>query len=238
MNGNTGSPLLATAFPNLKASNHNRSISPPKKTPAKTHQEFARGSYKEEPLNEFIDHHKTFYTSLLKKIKTDSVSKKTSSIFKDNTLHASRRAISMNTGIADQSDVNIIKRNINKVVEKPPVKQFKYLEEDERIRRAIEPKRLIRGLDELYDRIDRIFVKQSDDEDYSPRHQIREYQSQRAAAQNIDRSPSKTPEQRFFVKKRDVKILVKKKSHSNLTKDDKPEAVVNGIEKSRGIDIL
>lgn len=235
MKGNTESPAPAAALPNLKALNPYRSTSPPKKTPAKTHQEFARGSYREESVNDFVDLHRTFYTSLAKKIKIDTQTKKTNSIFKDSTLHASRRAVSVNTGIADQnSDATFIKRNIQKVIEKPPVKQFKYLQEDERIRRAIEPKRLIRGLDDLYSRIDRIFVKQSDDEDFSPRQQIREYQKS-VVHGNPDRSPSKTPEPKLFVKQKDVKVLVKKKSQSNLTKDDKPEAVANGIEKDRGI---
>ncbi len=127
----------------------------------------------------------------------------------------------------DSSHIDYVQQNIDKISLKPPIKRFTYLANDNAIQCALEPKKMIRGLDELHKKIERIFAEQ-------PRNHHSNLPSSDSHG-NIDGSPSKpilsfSSIAKFLHKVHKNRAKKKSKASSNL-RDDKNEAYLpDGIK--------
>lgn len=240
--------LTPIALPSLKGFTQNKSNSPSKYSSnqalTKTNMGTISSSTTNSSPRDFIHKHQTFYNNLFKKMKMDTSTKKLTSIsVKDSPSKTLKPLPNLNLTLDDSpSEINHIKQNIFRVIQKPPTKKFTYLNEDNVIRRGREPKKHIRGLDDLYNKIDRVFMqkKRAEEEGFSrldsqrfPENSAKQNKSQQSnmSVHNLDSQQStvyvqKVKNQRTFGNK--------KKTTSNYARDEKPEVFqpdnVRGLE--------
>ena len=163
------SPILDSkgSLTKVSASSPNKYQSP---TPLQSNRDLIERTFGSASPHEFIDKHQTFYNNLFQKMKLDALTKRTNStVTKDSPIKTLRQPTKGTKSLVDEStpDANFIRQNILKVIKKAPVKKYKYLMEDQVVRSAIEPRRLMRGLDELHHKIGKIFVHRSSEDDVS-----------------------------------------------------------------------
>lgn len=197
-------------YNSLKSLNNDKSFSPSRLYHPSAKKSCSPYDSKCESPSDFVDKHRTFYNSLLQKIKMDSSIKKINPLSnKDLCIKIYKKPVSNNTTVLEESPsrLNHIKHNISLVTAKPPVKNFKYLEENDKVMRAIEPKKLIKGVDELHQKISRIFMTRKRTEDEFPSYN----QQDQKTTKLLD------------MKKLAAKPLKKKRSYSNIPKESKPQ---------------
>ncbi len=214
-------------LPSLSSFTYDRTPSPFKKS---SHKLITNESMRHSATpHDFIDGHQTFYLGLFQKLKMDVDTKKnSSSVLRDGSpVKSSSKQLNLSAIEPGRSaDINFIDKNIQSLIDKRRTKRFRYLEDDDKIKLAIEPKKLIKGLDELNMKIERTFINRKRDDDYSTRLESRRnldttqktYKSQHSTvsvAVKLDSMPNS------YQKGGDSRqpMRVKKRSQTNFTRD-------------------
>ena len=215
-------------LPSLNSFTYDRTPSPFKKS---SHKLITNESMRHSATpHDFIDGHQTFYLGLFQKLKMDVDTKKnSSSVLRDSSpVKSSSKQLANMSAIEPyrSSEINFIEKNIQSLIDRRRTKRFRYLEDDDKIKMAIEPKKLIKGLDELNTKIERTFINRKRDDDYSTRLESRRnldttqktYKSQHSTvsvAMKLDSMPNS------YQKGSDSRqpMRVKKRSQTNFTRD-------------------
>ena len=216
-NHELSSPTLDSkgSYTKVSVSSPNKPINP---IDLQSNRDIIDGTFRSASPHEFIDKHQTFYNNLFQKMKLDPLTKRTNStVTKESPIKTLRQPTKGNKSLVEEpaSDVNYIRQNILKVIKKAPVKKYKYLMDDQVVRSAIEPRRLMRGLDELHHKIGKIFVHRSSEDDVS-------FMS--GSQRNPDALEKSTRNLELIVSVHRTKrgsSLAEKKIYSNLIKEHK-----------------
>lgn len=112
--------------------------------------------------NEFIDKHKTFYGQLFFKLNMDIEAQKQTRPVLNFGRHGLIEPSSSNKKQnLNNSEINFIELNKKRLMKEVKAKMYDDMFEEENRRRGLDPKKMIKGVDELVQRIERNFDKKT-----------------------------------------------------------------------------
>lgn len=166
--------------------------------------------------NDFIDKHKTFYNGLFNKMPIDTNENKK----KKHTYRFVKRATSDDSArqsmkMVNNSSIDYVRMNIDKVIKKPQAKNYQSLIEEENRRRGLDPRKMIRALEELNQRIERNFDRKTG--------ALRVPQSINEWRKEVEVLKTKSSKPELKVKTKNVTPIKVNTKMKNVIKEDKPE---------------